>query len=184
MDLWLVRHAQPLVDAGVCYGAMDVAADPQATQTAASVLANTLPHNMDALASPLQRCDQLLKALQGLRPDLTFKTDNRLAEMDFGAWEGMRWDHIARTELNAWTADFSNYACGGGECVQQFMQRVMEVWASFQGAGRPAVWITHAGVIRAVRLLSCGQGSISRADQWPKSAPTFGGWELIPVTTK
>ena len=43
MKLWLVRHAQPCVAAGVCYGALDVAAEPEATQSAALVLAKHLP---------------------------------------------------------------------------------------------------------------------------------------------
>ena len=184
MDLWLVRHALPLVDAGVCYGALDVPADALATAEAAGALALALPESIDVLVSPLQRCEQLAQTLWGLRPDLTFKTDSRLAEMNFGAWEGKRWDHISRNELDAWTAEFSSYACGGGECVQQFMQRVAEVWATCVAASPATAWITHAGVIRAVRLLASGTRTITRADQWPATAPGFGGWELIPVTKK
>jgi alpha-ribazole phosphatase len=33
--LWLLRHAHPLVDAGVCYGRLDVAADAARTVQAA-----------------------------------------------------------------------------------------------------------------------------------------------------
>ena len=33
--LWLVRHAQPVVATGTCYGALDVPADAAATQVAA-----------------------------------------------------------------------------------------------------------------------------------------------------
>ena len=40
MKLWLVRHAQPLVDAGVCYGRLDVAADPAATVRETAALIN------------------------------------------------------------------------------------------------------------------------------------------------
>jgi hypothetical protein len=43
MRLWLVRHAAPLVEAGTCYGALDVPADAQATQQAAQALAQALP---------------------------------------------------------------------------------------------------------------------------------------------
>ena len=39
MKLWLVRHAKPLVDEGVCYGASDLDADPEATLAAAQELA-------------------------------------------------------------------------------------------------------------------------------------------------
>jgi alpha-ribazole phosphatase len=184
MDLWLVRHAQPLVEARVCYGALDVPADPQATAAAATALASALPHGIQVRVSPLQRCEQLAQTVRGLRPDLTFITDFRLAEMDFGGWEGRHWDALPRAELDAWTADFSRYACGGGECVQKFMLRVSAAWAECVDGGATAAWITHAGVIRAVRLLASGLHTISRADQWPLEAPAFGGWELIPVGTK
>ena len=39
VSLWLVRHAQPLVAPGTCYGRLDVPADTHATLTAARALA-------------------------------------------------------------------------------------------------------------------------------------------------
>ena len=69
MRLWLVRHATPLVAAGTCYGALDVAADAQATQQAALALARALPPGAVLRSSPLQRCTQLAAALFALRAD-------------------------------------------------------------------------------------------------------------------
>ena len=43
MKLWLVRHAQPRIEAGVCYGQLDLAADAQATRPCAEALAQVLP---------------------------------------------------------------------------------------------------------------------------------------------
>ena len=91
MNLWLVRHAQPLIDAGVCYGASDILADENATLQVARRLAGELPHGLRLITSPLQRCARLAAALQALRPDITFQTDRRLAEMNFGRWELHRW---------------------------------------------------------------------------------------------
>jgi len=176
MTLWLVRHARPLVEQGVCYGALDVAADAAATHAAAVALAAELPHGVTVHGSPLQRCEQLTQFLRGLRPDLTYKTDARLAEMDFGAWEGQRWDAIARAELDAWTDAFATWCCGGGECVQDFMARVAAAWDGACAQDQPVVWITHAGVIRAATLLAQGQRQISRADQWPQDALAWGAW--------
>jgi alpha-ribazole phosphatase len=180
MTLWLVRHARPLVDPGVCYGAWDVGADGAATHEAASALAAALPRGMAVHTSPLQRCEQLTHVLRGLRPDLTYRTDERLAEMNFGAWEGRRWDAIARTELDAWTHAFATWRCGGeGECVQDFMARVAAAWDACVACERPQAWITHAGVIRAATLLAHGQRQICRADQWPAQAPAWGAWTLV-----
>ena len=43
------------------------------------------------------------------------------------------------------------------------------------------LWITHAGVIRAVRLLLAGVRVVERADQWPREAVPFGGVECHEV---
>ena len=131
MKLWLVRHAQPLVAPGICYGRLDLAADTAATADCARRLALALPAGIRVITSPLQRCAQLAQALQALRPDLVCHTDARLQEMDFGRWEGRAWQDIEQAELQAWTDDFAHYAVGSsgssgssGESVSVFMARV------------------------------------------------------------
>ena len=103
--LWLVRHAQPVVAAGTCYGALDVPADAAATQVAAQRLAQALPAGAAAHYSTLQRCELLALATQALQPNLTIHPDARLREMDFGAWEGHAWDSIGQSAIDVWTAD-------------------------------------------------------------------------------
>jgi alpha-ribazole phosphatase len=183
MRLWLVRHAQPLVEQGVCYGALDVAADPLATRAAATALARELPPGLSVWVSALQRCGQLAQQLQLLRPDLSFTTDTRLAEMNFGTWEGVRWDAIAQAELQRWTQNFGEHRFGGTESANDVLRRVAALWAqSHQVAmnkGGHAVWITHAGVVRAAQLLSQGCLSVNDAAQWPLSAPAYGQWSVI-----
>jgi broad specificity phosphatase PhoE len=46
MTIYLVRHAQPLVEGGICYGASDVACDPLVVQTAAAQLLRELPQGL------------------------------------------------------------------------------------------------------------------------------------------
>ena len=179
---WLVRHAQPLVASGVCYGALDVAADPQATQDAAQALARHLPLRAQIISSPLQRCEQLTKVLCALRPDLSQKPDARLAEMDFGCWEGQRWDSIPQAAYEAWTADFWLHRFGGAESVASFMARVAQAWADSLAAletGVPQVWVSHAGVIRAAGLLMEGVHEVHDAALWPAHAPAFGQWHCV-----
>ncbi len=181
MKLWLVRHAQPLVEAGICYGASDIAADPIATQEAAQRLADVLPHGVGVIASPLQRCEHLAKALRGLRPDLAYTLEPRLQEMDFGQWEGQRWDAIPRAELDGWTSSFDNWRCGGAESVADVMRRVGAVWDETLARQQPTVWITHGGVIRAAALLAKGLRHVHHADQWPVAAPVWGQWQLADI---
>jgi alpha-ribazole phosphatase len=181
--LWLVRHARTLIDPGVCYGALDVAADPEATREAAQVLAQCLPPDLQVISSPLQRCELLAQVLYGLRPDLMYKTDSRLAEMDFGCWEGQRWDSIPQPAYEAWTTDFWRHHFGGAENLADFMTRVAQAWNDAQQAkrstGAAQVWITHAGVSRAVSLIAKGVFEVQDAALWPTDAPSFGQWHRV-----
>lgn len=148
--LWLVRHAQPVIAPGVCYGALDVPADPQASAAAATELASSLPRGAQVHYSTLQRCEQLVQHFKGLRPDLVYKPEPDIREMDFGDWEGQRWDAIDPAQLKAWTDDFANYRCGGtGECTAGFVQRVHRVLQRMP-ADAPTVWVSHAGVMRSI----------------------------------
>lgn len=181
MTLWLVRHAQPLIAPGICYGQLDMTADPEATRECAARLAKVLPEGICVSSSPLQRCEQLWPVLIGLRPDLACKSDARLKEMDFGKWEGQAWADIPKTALDAWTADFSSHPAGGtGESVSRFMSRVASAFDELRPS-EDVLWITHAGVIRAAQLLASGTRHIDRADQWPTAAPAYGQWCTLDV---
>lgn len=183
MKLWLVRHAQVLAEPGTCYGALDVAADPESTRQCALALAEVLPQSAAVKTSPLQRCEQLALVLIGLRPDLTLQIDARLQEMNFGAWEGRRWSDIPRTEFDAWTADFSAHAVGGhGESVHTVMARVAEAFDELPA--RPdTVWITHAGIIRAAQLVHGGIRQVGRADEWPEDGVACGQWRTLALSS-
>ncbi len=180
MTLWLVRHATPLIEPGVCYGALDVPADPAATERTAQALAQVLPQGIVVASSVLQRCELLAQVLHGLRPDLAYKPEPRLVEMNFGQWEGQPWDAIGQSALQAWTDDFAHYRAGGGESVHAFMQRVAAVWDETRDQTQDVVWITHAGVIRACSLLAQGVRSVAQASDWPLAAPGYGEWVCQP----
>ena len=179
MRLWLVRHAAVLQAAGVCYGASDVPADAASTAAAAASLALALPDQVQVHCSPLRRCTALAAQLQALRPACTAHIDPRLAEMDFGTWEGRSWDAIGEPALRAWTDDFREHHPGGGESLAQFMARVGSAWREATAANDDVVWITHAGVIKAATWLASGQGELPRADQWPVRAVLCGAWVTL-----
>lgn len=184
--LWLVRHAAPLVAPGVCYGRSDVAADPVATAEAARRLHAVLPARFDWRVSSLRRTRQLAQALRAWRPGLPAPAvDERLCELDFGAWELRPWGEVPRGQLDAWAADFANYRPGGGESVRAMLARVRQV---LTGLADPSssdghLWITHAGVIRSVQyLLAHGiQAVPERSEHWPVYAPACGEWLCLDV---
>lgn len=175
-SLWLVRHAQPLIDKGICYGQLDVQAELAETKKCAETLQNVIPRGSYLFTSPLQRCELLLYEFISLRPDFIFKKDARLQEMNFGQWEGRPWAEIDKAELTAWTDDFAYYRAGGtGESLTQFMTRVARAFDELDPA-KDTVWLTHAGVIRAATLIARGIRHINRADEWPIDAPAYGQW--------
>ncbi len=177
--LWLVRHGRPLVAAGVCYGATDVAADPQHTAQIGAMLADRLPPGAEVRSSPLQRCLVLAQAVSAARSDLVLRIEPRIAEMDFGCWEGWRWDAIPKAAFDTWTAQFDQHRFGGAESVQDLMHRVAQVWDEARAGTTAPVWITHAGVMSAVTLLARGIRSVHRAADWPAQTARHG--ELLGV---
>lgn len=197
VTLWLVRHPRPLVADGVCYGRSDLPADAAHAQAAAQALSRALIEHpatsheagWHVVSSPLLRARALAEALRERLPG-PVQWDERLAEMDFGAWEGRRWDALPRDELDAWTADFPHHRVGGsGESVTRFMDRVAQAWKATQAEARrkpdrPVVWITHAGVIRAMQLLQAGVRVPATATDWPREAPGFGEWTTIQADTR
>jgi alpha-ribazole phosphatase len=181
MRLLLVRHAQTTAAEGLCYGRTDVPVEAERTRAAAARAAAELPAGIAMAWSPLGRCADLAGAIAALRPDLqVLAPDPRLAEMDFGAWEGRPWSAIPRTEFEAWTRDFADGRAGGsGESTRVFMQRVGEAYDAWRDGGRDAVWITHSGVVRALWLLREGRRCVARADQWPSERIDFGALVAI-----
>jgi len=177
LTLWLIRHARTLAPEGVCYGASDVAADPADTALAAQQAAAQLPQGIALYTSPLQRCTALAQQLRTLRPDLDrAQVQADLAEMNFGTWEGQRWDAIARADFDAWMSDFAHHRAGGGESTQALMQRVTRFLHHLQGARiRQAACVCHAGTIRALHHMALhGQQPLISASQWPAIDIPFG----------
>ncbi len=174
-QLWLMRHARVQVAPGLCYGTTEVDADPVATQEAAAQAAHLLPRGVAVRCSPTRRCQDLALALHALRPDLLVHTDPRLAEMDFGAWEGRLWSDIGREAMATWTRDFGETPPGlHGESVHRFLDRIGAAWDEWRFGGCGEVWITHAGVIRAVELIGQGRRRIDAAKDWPATPVAFG----------
>ena len=183
MKLWLLRHARVMLPPGICYGVSDVAADPEATEIAASEFASRPAPGSVVWTSPLSRARDLAQALCQKRPDLSPPaSDSRLQEMDFGCWELQAWGQIPRSAFDAWTEDFSGYRFGGKESAQDMIGRVASALDDLLASGHPqAVWVTHAGVIRALVFLKTGKMKIQSAAEWPIAAPAPGEAILLDV---
>ena len=83
----------------------------------------------------------------------TLTVDERLWEMDMGAWEGQLWSKIDRRESDPWARDALNLPTPGGEAFVDVIARVKAVLAGIDG---PACIVAHAGPIRAARMILTG----------------------------
>jgi broad specificity phosphatase PhoE len=82
--------------------------------------------------------------------------DERLAELSMGDWEGRSWAEIEAVDgvrLTAWMNRWESDAAPGGETLPDFQTRVRAAAAEIT---EPAIWITHAGVIRTLRVRERG----------------------------
>lgn len=149
MRLHLVRHPKPIVAPNTCYGRSDLAVAPQEHARVAAALLPLLPKGVPLFSSPLRRCAELAEHVADPLACTSVRFDERLAEIDFGVWEGRSWDTIARAEIDAWTEDMTGYRPGGGESVLQMAQRVRAFHADLLQSGPDcAIVICHAGTIR------------------------------------
>lgn len=184
MKLWLLRHARVDLAPGLCYGASDVPAQAEHTLEAAELLAPLLPQGVPLWVSGMGRARQLAEAVRQLRPDLARPhTDTRLNEMNFGRWELQRWDAIPRAAFDTWMADFARHRFGGAESTQEVIGRVAAALHDLRATdSQEAIWITHAGVIRAAQYLVVnGDEPIQTAGEWPTDAPDPGGHVCLTV---
>lgn len=155
------RHPRPAMSARICYGRLDVplaepsecAADPiEAAVDALLAEADAEPLGR-IVCSPLARAQAVAQAL-ARRYGARLHADDRLREMDFGAWEGQPWTGIPRAELDAWAADTLGYRPGGGETVNEVLARVRRAWTGLASASATTLVVAHAGTIRCLLAVS------------------------------
>jgi alpha-ribazole phosphatase len=168
-QLWCWRHPRAQGQAGHCIGRSDLPVDPRkakrlAHRIRACVRQHGLPRHIHT--SPLRRTRDVARWLR--RWGFQVTVDARLAEMDFGAWDGRPWAGIDRAEVQAWEADFLHHRPGGGESLAQLLARVQN-WLQ-EGDGQPRLAVTHGGWLNAWRHLAAG-GPAPQAARWPPAPP-------------
>lgn len=153
----LVRHAEPEGGRGRYIGRTDLplseagrAKARQLARTLAPALANFPQTTL--ISSPLARCRETARPLAealGLEP----RTDEALAEIDLGRWEGLAMDEVRREQPAAFAArgrDLAHFRTPDGESFAQVRERAVAALIAIARGPLPAVAVTHAGVIRCV----------------------------------
>jgi alpha-ribazole phosphatase len=146
MEIFVIRHTQVAVK-DTCYGQTNV---PLAETFTAEVAQykNDLPNDFDAVfCSPLERCKDLSNALG--YDNIIF--ENALMEMNFGDWEGKKWNDIEQAKLDVWMNDFEHEKTPNGENLLQLFERVKMFLNNLRQQNFDKVLlVTHAGVIRCI----------------------------------
>ncbi len=147
-DIILIRHA-PARTGGRLVGRGDVAADLPGPEALARARAR-VGAVAQLIASPARRCRMTAGALF---PGLTARTDERLWEQDFGAWEG-----LAPTDLPDLGAlskpDLAAHRPPDGESFRDLCARVGPALIEAGSAAGPVVVVAHAGTVRAALALA------------------------------
>ncbi|MCX2561776.1 histidine phosphatase family protein [Acetobacter farinalis] len=152
----LVRHAPVMVPDGMCYGRQDVALRPgwEGMTSGLAVLAQGAVCEV-LYSSPAARCQQMARKLAATT-GMDLRIDARLAELDFGEWEGQLWENIDRGLLDAWAADPEGFVPPGGESGGGLGRRVLSFWQDVHQAGTPACVLSHGGPLRVLSALAAG----------------------------
>lgn len=163
MFIDVLRHGEPV--GGARYrGSTDDPLNETGRQQMASVLTDELPWT-HIISSPLQRCVEFAKKLS-YQHQLPLHIEPRLAEIDFGDWEGQTSKHILQQDaarlLKYWQ-DPENNTPPNGEPLAAFESRVLAAWNSNITHDKEHLLIvTHGGVLRIIlrHILSLPHSSL------------------------
>jgi probable phosphoglycerate mutase len=167
LRLALVRHGPTLWNAqGRIQGKTDI---PLSEEGVSQMARLRLPQDFSsarAFVSPLQRARQTA-ALLGIENPVI---DARLAEHDWGDWEGLtREEILARDGPEALSHAGLNLHPPGGESTRTFVARVDEFLGDVVKGEGDAVAVTHRGVLRAAYAIASG---------WNMATPMPAGLDL------
>jgi alpha-ribazole phosphatase len=149
MKIVLIRHPEPLVEPGICYGRrLDLALTEHGLRTAAALPADPALNGTTRIwSSPARRC-HLAAEMAAERLRLPLSIDPRLHEFDFGEWEGRKWDDIPRSEFDRWAAEPLTFRPPGGETAQDLVNRITEFVGERVQAGEDCTIFSHGGPLK------------------------------------
>ncbi|MEM7281769.1 MAG: alpha-ribazole phosphatase family protein [Pseudomonadota bacterium] len=161
MSVVLVRHTRLAIAKSVCYGQTDCDVADSFPDDVLHVLPRIEPFDV-LVTSPLTRCQKLAEEIATVF-NVVPLIDERVQEMNFGAWEGKAWSEVPIPELDLWAGNFLHARPHGGESVAMFRARVLEALQEFNGSKKRHTVVTHAGVIRVAMAPDQDQESFNHS---------------------
>ena len=154
LHIGLIRHGPTDWNAQArIQGSIDI---PLSSEGAAQMARLRPPRDLlytRAFVSPLMRARQTASLLGIENPQI----DARLAEHDWGAWEGLtRGEILARDGPDAFAHAGIELHPPGGESTRAFLARVRDFLRAVAANEGDALAVTHRGVLRAAYALATG----------------------------
>jgi alpha-ribazole phosphatase len=146
MEIYLIRHTAVQAP-GICYGHYDVPLADTFAAEAAQLRPKLPPPPYRVFSSPAKRCLALAEAVA-----TAITPDERLREMNFGAWENRLWTELPPAETTPWMADYVTLAPPSGETFGAVQLRAAAFLTDLMAttAAEPTLVFTHGGTIRAL----------------------------------
>ena len=153
MDLIFVRHGRTEMNDLACFsGRTDCELTDEGFRQAVEVKSLLQGLSFDGVyVSPLKRTVQTAEVF-----NKEYKLDDRLLEMDFGVFEGLRYTEIEKKypdTLQSWNEDYQNYRIPGGESLEDVFDRVEHFIQDIRKKHDRVLVVTHEGVIRCALSL-------------------------------
>ena len=170
----LVRHPAPLIGAGICYGRLDIGLSPDGVASVPGIVRQLADFPARKIwSSPARRC-QLLACVIADATKTSVQQDERLQELDFGAWEGQAWDNVPRELLDEWALDPLGFAPPSGETGSVLIARVRSFHTTLINEGQNCAVVSHGGPLKLLANLLRGR----EVDLLAK-APAFGWIDIV-----
>ncbi len=141
--IFFFRHPQPIGAKNICYGQTDLDILDKQIIEARDSLTKIINNDFCIYSSPLIRCAKVAKSLN---VDVTYS--DKLKEISFGIYDGIKWDKVPKSLLDKWTNDIENFKFEDGESYIDLKSRVQNFLLGLTH-NEDILLITHAGVIRA-----------------------------------
>lgn len=156
LNIYLVRHTKPLIEEGTCYGQLDCTVSDDYEKQLLKLSDYFKHKEINAIySSPLKRCAVLSQGLSN-ECNLSVNYNDEFKEINFGAWEGLKWDDIPRSKIDEWNNNRLHFQFPDGESPLLFHDRVITAWSKLVASlqlteqNQNIILVAHAGVIRSI----------------------------------
>ena len=185
----LLRHGETDASSrGRCYGKLDVPLSEEGRQQVerAATLLHTL--SPDAIVSSPRTRALDSAGIVAKRCQLSVQTEERFAELDFGDFEGKRYEDVEREDpdfYTRWMASPTEVSFPNGESYSRMAQRVVAAYQQRvqNAASHKVLLVAHGGVNRIILsdVLDLDPAHVFRLEQSYAGISIIDYYDTTPV---